>query len=54
MKGKYVRFKNYSWKIKSPLMIYPYFEDGLVPEYNGSKVKMSLIRINYRVVPGTI
>ena len=33
-KSKYVRFKNYERKIKSPFMIYPNFESILVSEDN--------------------
>ena len=34
-KGKYVKFKNFEWKIKSKFMIYADFESTLVPEDNG-------------------
>ena len=36
-KDKYVKFKNYKRKIKSPFMIYANFESLLVPEDNGKQ-----------------
>ena len=33
-KGKYIKFKNFGRKIKSPFMIYADFESILVPEDN--------------------
>ena len=36
-KGEYVKFKHYERKIKSPFMIYAYFESILVPEDNRKK-----------------
>ena len=36
-KGKYVRFKNYERKIKSPFMIYADFQSILVPEDKGKQ-----------------
>ena len=36
-KGKYVKFKNYERKIKSPFTIYLDFECILVPENNGKQ-----------------
>ena len=36
-KGKYVKFKNYERKIKSPFIIYTDFEIFLVPEDNGKQ-----------------
>ena len=36
-KGKYVKFKTYEKKIKSPFIIYADFQDILVPEDNGNQ-----------------
>ena len=36
-KGKYVKFKNFEIKIKSPFMIYAGFESILVPEDKGKQ-----------------
>ena len=36
-KGKYIKFKNFGRKIKSPFMIYVDFESILVPEDNGKQ-----------------
>ena len=36
-KGKYVRFKNYERKIKSPFRIYTDFKSILVPENSGKQ-----------------
>ena len=36
-KSKYVQFKNYEKKIKSPFMIYADFESILVPQENGKQ-----------------
>ena len=33
-KGKYIKFKNFGKNIKSPFMIYAFFGNILVPEYN--------------------
>ena len=37
-KWKYVRFKNFERKIKSPFIIYADFESILVPEDNGKQI----------------
>ena len=36
-KGKYIKFKNFGRKIKSPFMIYADFECILVPKENGKQ-----------------
>ena len=36
-KGKYIKFKNFGRKIKSPFTIYADFESILVPEDNGKQ-----------------
>ena len=43
-KSKYVNFKSFQRKIKSPFMIYADFESILVPEDNGSEIQMSLTK----------
>ena len=47
-KGKYVKFKNYERKIKSPFIIYAGFESILVPEKIKSKIQESLIQTNIK------
>ena len=36
-KGKYITFKKFGRKVKSPFMIYPDFEGIVVPEDNGKQ-----------------
>ena len=36
-KDEYVKFKNFDIKMKSPFMIYAYFERTLVPKDNGKQ-----------------
>ena len=36
-KDEYVKFKNFDTKMKSPFMIYAYFERTLVPKDNGKQ-----------------
>ena len=43
-KGKYVKFKNFERKIKSPFMIYADFQLILVPENNVNKIQMTNIK----------
>ena len=43
-KSKYVNFKSFQRKIKSPFMIYADFESILVPEDNGSEIQMSFTK----------
>ena len=47
-KAEFFRFKNYERKIKSPFMIYAYFESIILPDDNGKEnpKRMSLIRTN--------
>ena len=47
-KGKYVKFKNYERKIKSPFIIYAGFESILVPEKIKSKIQESLMQTNIK------
>ena len=47
-KGKYVKFKNYERKIKSPFMIYANFESILVPEDNGKPKSKNVL---YKHIP---
>ena len=46
-KGEYAKFKNFERKI-SPIMFYAGFESILVPENNGSRIKISLILTNIK------
>ena len=47
-KDEYVRFKNYEKKIKSPFMIYVYFQRILVPEDIGKQNSEKSIRRNIK------
>ena len=47
-KDEYVRFKNYKKKIKSPFMIYVYFQRILVPEDIGKQNSEKSIRRNIK------
>ena len=47
-KGKYVQFKNYERKMKSPFMIYVDFESSLVQEKMKYKIQKSFMRMNIK------
>ena len=47
-KGKYVQFKNYERKMKSPFMIYVDFESSLVQKKMKYKIQKSFMRMNIK------
>ena len=51
---KLLNSKNYTRKIKSPLMIYVDVKNILVLEDNGKQIQMNLIRINIKTTLGPV
>ena len=47
-KDEYLKFKNFEKKVKSPFMIYAYFESILVLKIIESKIQMSLMSTNMK------